>query len=86
LTTPDWFTDCRTMFNRHPCTILSAFAAFLFSVLVWYAGRMETKTEAIDDALHLIQMDVAVIRARSMPAPVEQPAPRGGIAMVDADK
>jgi hypothetical protein len=76
VTTPDWFTDCRTIFNRHPCPILTAIGTGLITVLVWYANRIETKTEDMQKSLNEIEYNVGVLIDR---APVRQLSP-GSIA------
>lgn len=81
MTSPDWFSDCRTLFNRHPCPILSAIGAALLTTLLWYANRIETKTDAMQAVLQQIQIDVAVLRRMD-----EEPnfaAPGGGIALAE---
>lgn len=79
MTTPDWFADCRTIFNRHPCPILSAIGAVLITVLVWYANRIETKTDDMQKSLQQIEVNVGILIDRQ---PVRQLAP-GAIARAD---
>lgn len=64
MTTRDWFTDCSTLFMRHSCKILSAVGLTLFSASLWYANRIEDQTNAINETLRQIELDVAIIRSR----------------------
>jgi hypothetical protein len=75
----DWFTDCSTLFNRHPCKILSTAGLVLCSTLLWYADRIETQTDAMQASLQQIERDVSFLRGRQN---VTVPAP-GGIAMAE---
>ena len=49
---------------RHSCKILSAIGLTLFSASLWYANRIEDQTNAINETLHRIEMDVATLRGR----------------------
>lgn len=80
---PDWFSDCSNLVVRHICRIASVAIPALLAVLAWYAVRIEDKTDAMQEALHQIQLDVAVIRGRQ--SPVTLPVP-GGIAMAQAEQ
>jgi hypothetical protein len=65
----DIFTDCKTLFNRHPCRIILSGVALLMTILLWYANRMETLTHNMQTSLGQLQSDVAFIRgAMSSPA------------------
>lgn len=84
MTAPDWFADCSALVMRHICRIASVAIPLLFAALVWYAHRIETKTESMQDALQQIQIDVAVIRGRQNPVTI--PAPGAGFAMAQAEQ
>lgn len=81
----DWSTDCRTLFNNHPCKILSTAGIALCTALLWYADRIETQMDAMQAALVSIQLDVAAIRGAQNLNPARPPVPGGGIAMVEAE-
>lgn len=78
---PNWFTDCSDLVVRHICRIASVAIPLMFAAVLWYANRIEEKTDSMQDALQQIQIDVAVIRGRQ--SPVTIPAPGPGIAMAD---
>jgi hypothetical protein len=82
MTTPDWFADCRTIFNRHPCPILSGVGAFFITILLWYANRIETKTEDMQESLNQIEYNVGILIDRQ---PVRQLAP-GTIAQGNVEQ
>jgi hypothetical protein len=60
----DWFSDCSALMVRHICRVASVVALALSSAFFWYATRIEANSEAVQDALQKIQIDVAIIRGR----------------------
>lgn len=76
----DWSTDCRTLFNNHPCKILSTAATVLFGVLVWFGTRIDRQMTEVQETL--VEIQITVGRPGVGPP---LPAPRGGIAMVEAE-
>lgn len=58
---PDWFTDCSNLVVRHICRIASVLIPLLFAVLVWYANRIEDKTEVMQKSLVQIERNVDIL-------------------------
>jgi hypothetical protein len=77
----DLLTDCKTLFNKHPCRIILSGVAILVTVLLWYANRMETITMKMQDALVRIETNVARIQGS-----IERPAAPNAVAMQPAEQ
>ncbi len=58
---PDWFTDCSNLVVRHICRIASVALPLLFAALVWYANRIETKTESMQKSLVQSERNVDIL-------------------------
>jgi hypothetical protein len=58
---PDWFTDCSNLVVRHICRIASVTIPLMFAAVLWYAHRIEAKTEAMQGSLSQIEVSVGIL-------------------------
>ncbi len=56
----DLQADCTTLFNKYSCQILLSAGTLLLAGCFWFASRIETKTESMQQSL--IQIEVSVAR------------------------